>query len=384
VNGKKIKILSQILLVILAFLSAQQLACASNARDYVNQGNDLYHSGKYTEAIDQYDQAMLDSPTSFEPKFNKANSLFRLDDLAAAINLYREVAASSKDMQLVEQAKYNLGNCLFARGSKQKDGDLQKSLEDFQSAITHWRSALEINADNADAAGNIEVARLTIKNIIDQINKQKQAQQEQQKKRNEQVKKLKELAEKQKGLSQQNQDTAEKLEKGDIDQDTASRKFQEMSQQQGQLKDETAQAAEELGQDQTAAQAAGELAKAPPAQQDAADKLSQSKSKAAKESQDSASEHIEKAIEALTKQDEQQKQQQQKQQQDQQQEQQQNKEQQKEQDSQQEKQDQQQKQDKEQEKAPDKTAEQLLEKEQREKKARQTLRPHRARVEKDW
>ena len=45
----------------------------------------------------------------------------------------------------------------------------------------HWRAALDINPDNAEAARNIEVARLTIKDIIDQINKQKQEQQEQQK-----------------------------------------------------------------------------------------------------------------------------------------------------------------------------------------------------------
>jgi Ca-activated chloride channel homolog len=373
VNGKRTKFL----IVFLAVLLLQQFVCAENARDYIGKGNGLYNAGQYSGAIDQYDQAILESPTSFEPKFNKANSYFRLDDLAAAIDLYREVASSSKDMQLVERAKYNLGNCLFTRGSKQKDGDLQKSLEDFQSAITHWRSALEIDPDDADAARNIEVARLTIKDIIDQINKQKQAAEEQQKKRAEQVKKLKELLDKQKGLAQQNQDTADQLENGDIDQTKASQKFQQFSQQQNQLKNETQQTFDQLQQDQSAAEAAQELAKAPPAQQAAAEKLSQSKSKSAKQSQDAASTHIEKAIEALTKQDEQQKQQQNQQQDQQQQDQQQ----QEEQDSQQ---DQQKQKDKQQQESPDKTAEQLLEKEQREKKARQALRGGRQRVEKDW
>ena len=369
-------------IVFLAVLSLQQFACAENTRDYIGKGNGLYNAGQYSGAIAQYDQAILESPTSFEPKFNKANSYFHLDDLAAAIDLYREVASSSKDMQLVERAKYNLGNCLFTRGSKQKDGDLQKSLEDFQSAITHWRSALEIDPDDADAARNIEVARLTIKDIIDQINKQKQAQEEQQKKRAEQVKKLKELLDKQKGLAQQNQDTADQFENSDIDQTTADQKFQQFSQQQNQLKNETQQTFDQLQQDQSAAEAAQELAKAPPAQQDAAEKLSQSKSKPAKQSQETASTHIEKAIEALTKQDEQQTQQQNQQQDNQQQDQQQQDQQQQEnQESQQDKQEQK---DKEQQESPDKTAEQLLEKEQMEKKARQALRGGRQRVEKDW
>ena len=94
-------------IVFLAVLSLQQFACAENTRDYIGKGNGLYNAGQYSGAIAQYDQAILESPTSFEPKFNKANSYFRLDDLAAAIDLYREVASSSKDMQLVERAKYN-------------------------------------------------------------------------------------------------------------------------------------------------------------------------------------------------------------------------------------------------------------------------------------
>ena len=366
-NEKKCKIL----FILLTVLSMHQFVRADSAHDLVQKGNNLYRADKYSGAIDQYNRAIQEAPTALEPKFNKANSYFRLDDLAAAIDLYREVAVSSKDMPLVERAKYNLGNCLFARGSKQKDGDLQKSLEDFQSAITHWRSALEINPDNTDAAKNIEVARLTIKNIIDQINKQKKAQEEQQKKRAEQVKKLKELLDKQNELSRQTQQTQEELEKDQIERSEAYQKYQQLSQKQTNLQNQTQQAAEELRQDQTAAQAVEELAKAPPAQQNAAEKLSQLQPESAKQSQGTAAEHIEKAIEALTGQDKKNQQQQSPQNQDTQQQQ----------DDQQDQQDQQELYPRQ---APDKTAEQILEKEQMEKKARQALRPNRQIVEKDW
>ena len=79
-------------------------------------------------------------------------------------------------MKLVAKAKYNLGNCYFQHGSKQKDSDLQKSLEDLQTSIVCWRSAMEIDPENEKAAKNIEVARLIIKDIIDQLNKQKEQQ----------------------------------------------------------------------------------------------------------------------------------------------------------------------------------------------------------------
>ena len=91
-----------------------------------------------------------------------------------------EVAAESKDMKLVARAKYNLGNTFFGQGMKQRDSNLQKALEDLQTSIGYWRQTLDIEPENQNAARNIEVARLIIKDIIDQINKQKEEQDQQQ------------------------------------------------------------------------------------------------------------------------------------------------------------------------------------------------------------
>jgi len=170
VNAGKHKILLPLLLVSFAF----QTAFAGSAQVSTSQGNRLYGQGKFDQAIKQYDQALIDSPQALEPKFNKANSYYRLDDLEQAMNLYRQVAADSKDMKLVTRGKYNLGNCWFQQGSKQRDSNLQKAIEDMETAIGHWRSVLDIDPENQKAAKNIEVARLTIKDILDQIKNQQQ------------------------------------------------------------------------------------------------------------------------------------------------------------------------------------------------------------------
>jgi tetratricopeptide (TPR) repeat protein len=170
VNERKLKTFATLLLV----LPLLQAARAESARTSVRQGNRLYAQGNFNEAISSYEQALLEKPQAREPKFNKANSFYRLDDLAEAMDLYKEVAAESKDMKLVTKAKYNLGNCFFQKGLKQRDSDLQKALEDLKTSITHWRQVLDIDPQNEKAAKNIEVARLIIKDIIDQINKQKQ------------------------------------------------------------------------------------------------------------------------------------------------------------------------------------------------------------------
>jgi len=182
VNARKFRIILPIGLVLILV----QTGWADSARDLLRQGNKLYASGKFNGAITQYDQALVEKPQVFEPKFNKANSYYRLDDLAEAIDLFKEVAADSKDMGLVTKAKYNLGNSYFQQGLKQRDSDLQKALDDLKTSINYWRQVLDIEPENEKAAKNIEVARLIIKDIIDQINKQKDKQAEQQEQQQDQ------------------------------------------------------------------------------------------------------------------------------------------------------------------------------------------------------
>lgn len=153
-----------------------QIVFAETSEELVRQANKKYAEGNFSEAINKYDQVLADKPEALRPKFNKANSYYRLDDLAKAMDLYREVAAETRDMALVAKAKYNTGNCYFQRGSKQRDSNLQKALDDMKTSITFWRQVLDIEPENKKAAKNIEVARLTIKDILDQLNKQKQQQ----------------------------------------------------------------------------------------------------------------------------------------------------------------------------------------------------------------
>jgi Ca-activated chloride channel family protein len=152
----------------------------------LRQGNRLYGDSRFAEAVNKYDEVLVEQPQALEPKFDKANSYYRLDDLREAMDLYQDVAAGSKDMALVAKAKYNLGNCYFQRGVKQRDSNLQKALEDMQTSIANWRQVLDIDPQNKKAAKNIEVARLTIKDILDQMKKQQKEQKDQQDKQGQQ------------------------------------------------------------------------------------------------------------------------------------------------------------------------------------------------------
>jgi hypothetical protein len=377
VNEKKSKIIA----VLLSVLCLLTTARAQSVHTFVQQGNSLYTEGGFNEAIDKYDQALLEKPDAVEPKFNKANSYYRLDDLAAAIELYRQVASESKDMKLVAKARYNLGNCQFQQGLKQQDSDLEKALEALGNSIGHWRQVLDMEPENDKAATNIEVARLTIKDIIDQLNKQKQQQQEQAEKQRQLQEKLKELLERQQALAQQTQDTKNQADRGDISQEQAAKNYTEQANEQSQLRQDTEQTAQELIQQQDPnappppqmQQAAGELGQAAANQTNAQEQLNAANGAHAKQSEDKAAEHIENALKALFEGDQQGQQQQQQQQQP-------------PQDPNQAQEPNQPQQPKEQKTdAPDATAQEILDKEQREKKMRQMFqRGGYQKVDKDW
>jgi len=382
VNAREFKAIFAISLVLVAV----QAVLAGTVHNAVHQGNKLYNKGHFNEAIKEYDKALIDQPQSTEPKFNKANCYFQLDDLVKAINLYNEVATESKDMKLVAKSKYNLGNCYFQRGSKQKDSNLQKALEGLQTAIVCWRGALEIDSENEKAAKNIEVARLIIKDIIDQINKQKEQQHEQAAKQKQLQEQLKELAEQQKALAKQTQETSNQLDKGQINQQQAADSYTNQAEQQLQLKTETEQTSQQIQQQDPNApqppqfqQAADELKQAVDDQADAETQLKDAEGASAKQYQNKASEHLENALKALSQEKAQSQQQQQ------QQEQQGGAQQPREPNQPSEEQQKQEQQKQRAAVAPDTTAQEILDKEQREKRQRQILqRAGYQKVEKDW
>jgi len=376
VNARKVKAIVVISLVLVTV----QAVLAGTAQNTVRRGNKLYDKGHFNEAIKEYDQALIDQPQSPEPKFNKANCYFQIDDLAEAIDLYNEVAAESKNMKLVAKAKYNLGNCYFQQGSKQKDSNLQKALEGLQTGIVCWRNALEIDPENDKAAKNIEVARLIIKDIIDQIAKQKQQQQEQADKQKQLQEQLKKLLEQQKALTKQTQETNNQVDKGQISREQASDNYKNHAEEQSQLKTKTEHISQQIRQQDPnipqppqMQQAADELRQTVNDQADAETRLRASEGTSAKQSQNRAIEHLENALKALSQENAKGQQQQGQAQQPQ---------------EPNQPSEEQQKHDQEKQKvavAPDTTVQEILDKEQREKRQRQILqRTGYQKVEKDW
>jgi len=181
VNARRHSVVWTIVLAV----SCGPAAMGQTGADRVRSGNALYQQGQYDQALTQYDKALIEDPRLDQARFNKANTFFRMDDLAGAMDLYNEVSAGTRDMDLVKKAKTNLGNAYFQRGLKQRDSDLQKAVDDIKTSIGLWRAVLDLDPNHEKARRNKEVAGLALKDILDQMKKQQkqadpnQAQQDQ-------------------------------------------------------------------------------------------------------------------------------------------------------------------------------------------------------------
>ena len=182
-------------------------------------------------------------------KPNKANSLYKLEDIQKAIELYKQIAASSSDQKIAADAKYNLGNSFLQKAMKGQQSEPDKTLEDVKTSISYFRDALDMAPDNAYAAQNIETAKAFYKQL-----KQQQQQQDSQKNDQQQDKQQDDQQQEQQQQDQQEQDQQEQ-EKQEKQKDQQQDKQQEpQDQQPEQDQPQPQQQQQEMTPDETAQQ----------------------------------------------------------------------------------------------------------------------------------
>lgn len=173
---------------------------AASTEALIKQGNDLFSAGKFDEAIRTYDEAAVDDPESPIIYFNKGAAFYKKEDYAAARDAFGQAAIKTKDIRLEAKSRYNLGLCFFKEGERQRDSDLKKTLESYESSILSFQEALDLDPEFTEAAENIELVRLMMKSVLDEIKKQEEAAQKQQEQTQETAEAIKKLIEEQKNL----------------------------------------------------------------------------------------------------------------------------------------------------------------------------------------
>lgn len=152
---------------VLALTALVAGACLNPEREAVEAANRLYAQEQYEDAAQGYIEAAgLYDPESSELRLNLGNSLYSAGDYIQAASEYIKVPGAGKP-EVDAGGLYGLGNAKFQQ-------------EDYAGAIQAYESALLHTPDDEDVKHNLKVARIRLKEQLDQMKDQSQPEQQQQ------------------------------------------------------------------------------------------------------------------------------------------------------------------------------------------------------------
>jgi hypothetical protein len=217
-------------LMLSSLLAGGRVLAAEGEREVaveINKANGLLRSGDVDGAVKAYQQVQGGARDRADLSYNMAVAQYRKGDMAAAEQLFNQASASGNDA-LAAKARYNLGNCNYAAALRAAEKDHPAAIKGLEKAIENYRSALEVDSNDADSRANIELASAMIDKLREQDKKQQQQQQQKQQDQKDQQNKD------QKDQKQENSKQQENQEKKDSQQQKGKDQQQSQEKQQNQ------------------------------------------------------------------------------------------------------------------------------------------------------
>jgi Ca-activated chloride channel family protein len=118
-------------------------ACASTALSLNDDGNRFFAQGQYDRALESYQRAQAERPDLLQLDYNIGNALHRLGDYPRAVEETQRATAAT-DSDLAFRAYYSLGNHYFRLGQ-------------LQAAFDAYKQALILKPNDLDSKYNLEV-----------------------------------------------------------------------------------------------------------------------------------------------------------------------------------------------------------------------------------
>ncbi len=147
-NGRISERIPSVLLFLTLFSA---LALAQKESDDVRAGNKQYNAGKFTDAEVSYRKGLLKNNKSFEANYNLGNALFRQQKYTDALEQYQNAVALQKDDKIkLAAAFHNIGNALLS----------EKKIEE---SIKAYKNALKANPLDNDTRYNLAYAQSLLK-----------------------------------------------------------------------------------------------------------------------------------------------------------------------------------------------------------------------------
>jgi len=112
-----------------------------------------YKAGEYKSALAEYERLLSKNPADARLRYNAGAAAYQAGKYDEAVKQFH-AAASSPDLDLQQQAFYNLGNAEFRLGSG--DADVQQRRALWEQAVQRYDAALKLHPNDADARFNRE------------------------------------------------------------------------------------------------------------------------------------------------------------------------------------------------------------------------------------
>lgn len=202
-------------------------------RNYIREGNSLYKEKRYADAEVAYRKALEENAMSDIAMYNLAASLIRQsgtadpnsgnNPMAEAQQLLQGLTQSSRDMQIVENSFYNLGNMAFNQ-------------QQYDQAINMYKGALRKNPDNDKARENLRLAQLKRQEQQNQDQNQDKKDQDQ----NQDQQQNQQNQDQNQDKKDQDQDKKDQDQQGDKEKNEKPKDQQPPQQQQGGISDANA------------------------------------------------------------------------------------------------------------------------------------------------
>jgi Ca-activated chloride channel family protein len=135
---------------------------------------DAYQKGSFRSSQAQYSQLAKEKPEDARLRFNAGAAAYKNNDLTNAANWFESVVGAP-DLNLQQQAYYNLGNTRYKLGEASPDP--QARMQEWQQSLQHLGSALKLNAADTNAANNLAFVQRRLEELKKQMPPPQQKQQ---------------------------------------------------------------------------------------------------------------------------------------------------------------------------------------------------------------
>jgi tetratricopeptide (TPR) repeat protein len=144
------KIAKKTILIPLVILTQLALADVGSS---MRRGNHLFRKGEYEDALQKYQEALVQEPDNPAIHYNIARALYKLEKYDEAISEF-QMGLLDKDRDFQADVFYNIGNCNFRKGQ-------------LDAAIESYTMSLLIDHKDIETKQNLELC-LKIKEQMEQ------------------------------------------------------------------------------------------------------------------------------------------------------------------------------------------------------------------------